>query len=179
MFFFKLLCILGTLSVAECISQNDSAITSASEPPHWHHQKPVFQEFPLWCKGTEGVSTVAGTQVRSLALLSGVKDPLLQQLWHMLQLWLRFDPWPGNSMCSEVAKYIYIYIYTYTHTHTHTYIYIESLYSIPWPSTLLIPALSSEMPRILPCCLDQTHLGRAFWASRTSSPSSMACKVPT
>ena len=26
-----------------------------------------------------------------------VKDPALPQLWHRLQLWLRFDPWPENS----------------------------------------------------------------------------------
>ena len=25
-----------------------------------------------------------------------VKDPELPQLWHRSQLWLRFDPWPGN-----------------------------------------------------------------------------------
>ena len=25
-----------------------------------------------------------------------VKDPVLPQLWHRLQLWLEFDPWPGN-----------------------------------------------------------------------------------
>ena len=40
--------------------------------------------------------------------------------------------------------------------------------------------VSSWMPRTLPGSLDQTHLGRTFWASRTSTPSSTACMgLPT
>ena len=33
-----------------------------------------------------------------------VKDPLLWLPQLMSQLWLRFDPWPRNSMCYGVAK---------------------------------------------------------------------------
>ena len=38
----------------------------------------------------------ARTQVQSLAQHSGLKDPVLLQLWCRLKLWLGFDPWPGN-----------------------------------------------------------------------------------
>ena len=44
------------------------------------------------------------TQVQSPAWHSGLKDPALQQLWHRSPLWLRFDLWPGNSICCRVAK---------------------------------------------------------------------------
>ena len=41
-----------------------------------------------------------------------VKDPVLPQLWHRLQLWHGSDPWPGNPICHRAAekekKYIYI-----------------------------------------------------------------------
>ena len=33
---------------------------------------------------------------------SGHKDPVLLQLWHSLQPWLRFDLWPGNFHMSQV-----------------------------------------------------------------------------
>ena len=57
---------------------------------------------------SEGVHTVvqedqqhlysAGTQIQSLALHSGFKDPL-SQLWQEIG-----TPWPGNFVCHEVAK---------------------------------------------------------------------------
>ena len=31
-----------------------------------------------------------------------VKDPALLQMWHRLQLWLQFDPWPGNFHVLQV-----------------------------------------------------------------------------
>ena len=46
----------------------------------------------------------AGTQVRSLAPPSCVKDPALPQLWLGSQLQLRSDPWPRNCMCGEAAE---------------------------------------------------------------------------
>ena len=33
-----------------------------------------------------------------------VKNLALPQLWLRLQLWLRSDPWPKNSICHGVAK---------------------------------------------------------------------------
>ena len=33
-----------------------------------------------------------------LSLAQWVKDPTMSQLWRGLQLWLRSDPWPGNSI---------------------------------------------------------------------------------
>ena len=43
------------------------------------------------------------TQVQSLAQHHGLKDPALLQLWPRSQLWLRSDPWPGNSICHGVV----------------------------------------------------------------------------
>ena len=43
-------------------------------------------------------------QVRSLAWHSGLKDLVLLELRHRLQLWLGSDPWSGNSMYHGVAK---------------------------------------------------------------------------
>ena len=57
--------------------------------------KILLLEFLLWCNGI-GCST--RTQVPSLAQHSGLKD------WAMVQLLLRFDPWPGHSTCHGVAK---------------------------------------------------------------------------
>ena len=39
-----------------------------------------------------------------LSLAHWVKDPVLLQLWLGLQLQLRFDPWPRNSICHGAAK---------------------------------------------------------------------------
>ena len=33
-----------------------------------------------------------------------VRDLVLPQLWRRSQLWLRSDPWPGNSICRGAAK---------------------------------------------------------------------------
>ena len=35
-------------------------------------------------------------RVRSLIWHCGLEDLALPQLWHRLQLWLRFDTYPGN-----------------------------------------------------------------------------------
>ena len=43
-------------------------------------------------------------QVRSPARNSGLKDPMSLPLWHRLQLRLRSDPRPGNSICQGAAK---------------------------------------------------------------------------
>ena len=37
-------------------------------------------------------------------LAQWVKDLALPQLQHRLQLWLRSDPWPRNSICCRVTK---------------------------------------------------------------------------
>ena len=47
----------------------------------------------------------AGTDTGSiLDPAQRVKDPVLPQLWLRLQLRLRSDPWPGNSICCGAAK---------------------------------------------------------------------------
>ena len=43
----------------------------------------------------------------------------------------------------------------------------------------LTPAVSSRMPRTLPCYASLTNLGQSFWAKRISSASSSACRGPT
>ena len=40
------------------------------------------------------------TQVPGSSLVAQqVKEPVLSLLWLWLELWLRFNPWPGNSTC--------------------------------------------------------------------------------
>ena len=46
----------------------------------------------------------ARTRVRCLAWHSGLKELVLLQLWHRLQLQLGSDLWPRNSICHGVAK---------------------------------------------------------------------------
>ena len=54
-------------------------------------------------------------QVWSLALCRGLKDLVLLQ-WLGLQLWLRFNPWPGKLPCAtgatikNIEKYMVIRI---------------------------------------------------------------------
>ena len=57
-------------------------------------------EFPLWHtqwvkNPTAAAWVTVEVQVRSSAWCSGLKDPVL------LQLWLRFSLWPGTSMCGR------------------------------------------------------------------------------
>ena len=40
----------------------------------------------------------SGMQVQSLALCGGLR------IWPLLQLQLRSDPWPGNTICGGMAK---------------------------------------------------------------------------
>ena len=48
-----------------------------------------------WVKNPPVLTQVAPeAQVQSLAGHSGLKDPVLQQLWQRLQLWLGFSTWP-------------------------------------------------------------------------------------
>ena len=46
----------------------------------------------------------ARTRVRCLAWHSGLKELVLPQLWHRLQLRLGSDLWPRNSICRGAAK---------------------------------------------------------------------------
>ena len=57
----------------------------------------------MWHNGVGGISAVPGCRF-SPWLAQWVKDPLLLQLCPRWQLWLRSDPWPGNSICHGVAK---------------------------------------------------------------------------
>ena len=50
-----------------------------------------------WVKKAIAVVCIAAEmQVQPQAWSSGLKDPLLPQLWCRLQLWLKLYPWPGN-----------------------------------------------------------------------------------
>ena len=53
-----------------------------------------------WVKNLTEVAQVAvEAQIQSLVQYSGLKDPALPQLWHGLQLQLRFCPRPRNFIC--------------------------------------------------------------------------------
>ena len=73
----------------------------------------VFKKNHIKMNNT-GVATVV-QWVNVLAFLCGiggsipslswwVKDLALMQLWCELQLWVRSDPWPENSICHRAAK---------------------------------------------------------------------------
>ena len=50
-----------------------------------------------WVKNLAAVAPVAAkAQVQSLARNSRLEDPVLPQRQCKSQLWLRFNPWPGN-----------------------------------------------------------------------------------
>ena len=57
-----------------------------------------ISEFLLWHNRIGGFC-IARTQVWSPDWYSGLKDPVLPNLWSRLQLQLRSDPWPGSSTC--------------------------------------------------------------------------------
>ena len=63
------------------------------------------QESLLWCKGIGHVSVVprCGFDCRRSSTV-GYKDLALSQLWSMLHLWLRSDPWSRNSICCRATK---------------------------------------------------------------------------
>ena len=68
-----------------------------------YHKKEKILEFPLWLNGVNSVlEALEADSIPGPA--QWVKDPALPQLWLRLQLWLRSDPWPGNSICLRAAK---------------------------------------------------------------------------
>ena len=58
-------------------------------------------EFPLW---HNGIGSVLSCQDTGSIPSTWLKDPALTQLWCRSQLRLGSDPWPGNSICCQVAK---------------------------------------------------------------------------
>ena len=61
------------------------------------------EEFPLGHNRISGISRALGHRFH-LQPRAMLKDPVLPQLWHRLQLLLGSDPWPGNSRCRRVVK---------------------------------------------------------------------------
>ena len=45
---------------------------------------------------TASTRVTAEAWVPSLAQIMGLKDVVLLQMWHRMQLQLGFNPWPGN-----------------------------------------------------------------------------------
>ena len=66
---------------------------------------PIHRGFPAVVQQVKNQTAVAQVaaevQVRSLAGGSALTDLVLPQLQHWLQLWLRFNPWPGTSTCCQ------------------------------------------------------------------------------
>ena len=59
-----------------------------------------------WVKNlTAVVQSVAEVQVQSPAWHSGLKDPVLLQLWQRSQLQCGFDPWPRNFHMPQVQPF--------------------------------------------------------------------------
>ena len=53
-----------------------------------------------WVKNPTAAAWVAAeVQVQSPAPCIGLKGSVLPWLQHGLRLWLRFNPWPGTSIC--------------------------------------------------------------------------------
>ena len=54
----------------------------------------------LWVQTLTAATWIAAeVRVQFSDQHSGLKDPALLQLLCRSQLWLRFSPWPGNSIC--------------------------------------------------------------------------------
>ena len=58
---------------------------------------------PLWCNRVVSVLGALGRRCDPSPAL-WVEGPALLQLQLRLQLWLRSDPCPGNSICHRAAK---------------------------------------------------------------------------
>ena len=59
-----------------------------------------------WGKNLNAVAQVTvEAQVQPPAWPSGLKDPVLLQLWRWSCLWLGFSPWPENILMLGVRPY--------------------------------------------------------------------------
>ena len=58
-------------------------------------------EFSLWHNRISGISAA---QVQFPCPAQWVKGSSVATVWCSLQLWLEFDPWPGNCLCHGVAE---------------------------------------------------------------------------
>ena len=72
---------------------------------HTHtHYKKQFSGVPAVARWVRDPACLCGGAVSIPGLAWWVKDPVLLQLWHRLQFWLEFDPWPGNFHMLEKKK---------------------------------------------------------------------------
>ena len=94
-----------TLSVENelWLRQELEKIKEAQQKDINYHPGKGKREFPLW-HSRLGVSLQHQDTGSILARHSGLKDPELPQLQDWSHLWLRSDPWPGNSICHWVVK---------------------------------------------------------------------------
>ena len=66
---------------------------------HWNLKIKVMSSCcGMWVKNLTAAAWVAAEARLDPCAVTAqwVKDLVLLQLWHRLQLWLRFNPWPGN-----------------------------------------------------------------------------------
>ena len=74
----------------------------------WFKKKKFWRHVNNGGGGVPATGLVASLERWDTGLIPGpaqwVRDPVLLQLQHRSQLWLGFDPWPGNSICRGTAK---------------------------------------------------------------------------
>ena len=62
-----------------------------------------------WVKNlTAAAQVIAEAWVQSLAQCSGLKDLTLLQLQRRSQLWLGFNPWPGNFHTPQMQLFFFL-----------------------------------------------------------------------
>ena len=101
-----------------------------------------------WVKNPTTVAQiVAQARVWSLALCGGLKDPVLPQLWHRLQLQIGFDPWPGNFHMPQVWPLKKICTKDMNRHFTKEDIQIAIKHMTRWPTSYVIKQSEIKITR--------------------------------
>lgn len=90
-------------SSAQHVEGNQCYLHSLEEPKSGDFKSKI-RGVPGWCSGISSTLGVLGHRFHPWPSIVGLRTWPCLQLQLRLQLWLRSDPWPGNSMCCRVAK---------------------------------------------------------------------------